>query len=251
MRFTDKIALITGSGRGIGRAIALQLAGEGADVVVNFFRNRKPAEETAAEIQALGRRALVVKANVGEVDQIEKMFDEIKAVFGGVDILVCNAASGFVRPAMQQDVRGWDWTMNINARSVLFCAQQAQPLMKARGGGYIVSISSLGSIRVMPEYIAIGASKAALEALTRYLAFELAADNIVVNAVSGGIVETDALKHFPRRDQMLADGIARTPAGRLTVPEDIARVVAFLCTPDAQMIRGQTIIVDGGFTLPT
>jgi enoyl-[acyl-carrier protein] reductase III len=251
MRFTDKIALITGSGRGIGRAIALQLAGEGADVVVNFFRNRKPAEETAAEIQALGRRALVVKANVGEVDQIEKMFDEIKAVFGGVDILVCNAASGFVRSAMQQDVRGWDWTMNINARSVLFCAQQAQPLMKARGGGYIVSISSLGSIRVMPEYIAIGASKAALEALTRYLAFELAADNIVVNAVSGGIVETDALKHFPRRDQMLADGIARTPAGRLTVPEDIARVVAFLCTPDAQMIRGQTIIVDGGFTLPT
>jgi enoyl-[acyl-carrier protein] reductase III len=251
MRFTDKIALITGSGRGIGRAIALQLAGEGADVVVNFFRNRKPAEETAAEIQALGRRALVVKANVGEVDQIEKMFDEIKAVFGGVDILVCNAASGFVRPAMQQDVRGWDWTMNINARSVLFCAQQAQPLMKARGGGYIVSISSLGSIRVMPEYIAIGASKAALEALTRYLAFELAADNIVVNAVSGGIVETDALKHFPRRDQMLADGIARTPAGRLTVPEDIARVVAFLCTPDAQMIRGQTIIVDGGFSLPT
>jgi enoyl-[acyl-carrier protein] reductase III len=251
MRFSGKIALITGSGRGIGRAIALQLASEGADVVVNFFRNRKPAEETAAEIQALGRRVLVVRANVGEVDQIVKMFDEVKEAFGGLDILVCNAASGFIRPALEQDPRGWDWTMNINARSVLFCAQQAHPLMKARGGGYIVSISSLGSIRVMPEYIAIGASKAALEALTRYLAFELAADNIVVNAVSGGIVETDALKHFPRRDEMLAGGLARTPAGRLTVPEDIAKVVAFLCTPDAQMIRGQTIIVDGGFTLPT
>jgi enoyl-[acyl-carrier protein] reductase III len=193
----------------------------------------------------------VVKANVGEVDQIERMFEEVKAALGGVDILVCNAASGFIRRAIEQDVRGWDWTMNINARSVLFCAQKAQPLMKARGGGYIVSISSLGSIRVMPEYVAIGASKAAVEALTRYLAFELAADNIVVNAVSGGIVETDALKHFARRDQMLADGIARTPAGRLTSPADIAKVVAFLCTPDAQMIRGQTIIVDGGFTLPT
>jgi enoyl-[acyl-carrier protein] reductase III len=179
------------------------------------------------------------------------MFDEVKEAFGGLDVLVCNAASGFIRPALEQDSRGWDWTMNINARSVLFCAQQAHPLMKARGGGYIVSISSLGSIRVMPEYVAIGASKAALEALTRYLAFELAADNIVVNAVSGGIVETDALKHFPRRDEMLAGAIARTPAGRLTVPEDIAKVVAFLCTPDAQMIRGQTIIVDGGFTLPT
>jgi len=167
MRFSGKIALITGSGRGIGRAIALQLASEGADVVVNFFRNRKPAEETAAEIEALGRRALVIKANVGEVDQIVKMFAEVKEAFGGLDILVCNAASGFIRPALEQDPRGWDWTMNINARSVLFCAQQAHPLMKARGGGYIVSISSLGSIRVMPEYIAIGASKAALEAITR------------------------------------------------------------------------------------
>ena len=251
MRFDNKIALITGSGRGIGRAIALQLASEGADIVVNFFRNRKPAEETAVEITALGRRAHVVKANVGEIDQIEKMFAEVKEVFGGLDILVCNAASGFIRPVIEQDPRGWDWTMNINARSVLFCAQQAQPLMKARGGGSIVSISSLGSIRVMPEYVAIGASKAALEALTRYIALEFAPDNIVVNAVSGGVIETDALRHFVRRDQMVSEGLARTPAGRLTTPEDIARVVAFLCTPDAQMIRGQTIIVDGGFTLPT
>jgi enoyl-[acyl-carrier protein] reductase III len=250
-RFENKVALITGSGRGIGRAIALQLAGQGADVVVNFFRNRKPAEETAAAIEALGRRALVVKANVGEIEQIEKMFAEVKAVFGGLDILVCNAASGFIRSVIAQDARGWDWTMNINARSVLFCSQQAHPMMKARGGGYIVSISSLGSIRVMPEYVAIGASKAAIEALTRYMALEFASDNIVVNAVSGGVVETDALRHFARRDQMVNEGLARTPAGRLTTPEDIAKVVAFLCTPDAQMIRGQTIIVDGGFTLPT
>ncbi len=251
MRFENRIALITGSGRGIGRAIALQMASEGADIVVNFFRNRQPAEETAAAIQAMGRRVHVVKANVGEVEQIEKMFAEVKEVFGGIDILVCNAASGFIRPIIEQDARGWDWTMNINARSVLFCAQQAHPLMKARGGGYIVSISSLGSIRVMPEYVAIGASKAAIEALTRYLAFEFAADNIVVNAVSGGVIETDALRHFARRDQMVSEGLARTPAGRLATPEDIAKVVAFLCTPDAQMTRGQTIVVDGGFTLPT
>ena len=251
MRFENKIALITGSGRGIGKAIALKLASEGADIVVNFFRNRAPAEETAAEIIALGRKAHVVKANVGEVEQIDRMFAEVKEVFGGIDILVCNAASGFIRPAMEQDARGWDWTMNINARSVLFCAQQAYPMMKERGGGHIVSISSLGSVRVMPEYVSIGASKAAIEALTRYLAYELAPDNIVVNAVSGGIVETDALKHFPRKEMMVSQGLERTPAGRLTTPEDIANVVAFLCSTDAQMIRGQTIVVDGGFTLPT
>lgn len=251
MRFQNKIALITGSGRGIGRAIALQLASEGADVVVNFFRNRGSAEETAQQIRDMGRRALVIKANVGETEQIDKMFAEVKEAFGALDILICNAASGFIRPALQQDARGWDWTMNINARSVLLCAQQAHPLMKVQGGGYIVSISSLGASRVMPEYIAIGASKAAIEALTRYLALELAPDNIVVNAVSGGIVETGALKHFPRRDLMVSEGLARTPAGRLVTAEDMAKVVAFLCTSDAQMIRGQTLIVDGGFTLPT
>ena len=250
MRFKDKIALVTGSGRGIGRAIALQLAGEGADVVVNFFRNRKPAEETAEAIRALGRRAHVAKANVGEVDQIERLFDEIKNVFGGLDILVCNAASGYIRPVLQQEVKGWDWTLNINARSLLFCGQQAYPLMKARGGGYIVSVSSLGSTRVMPDYVVIGASKAALEALTRYLAVEFARDDIVVNAVSGGVIETDALDHFQRREEMLAGGLARTPAGKLATAEDIAKVVAFLCSPDAHMIRGQTIVVDGGFSLP-
>jgi enoyl-[acyl-carrier protein] reductase III len=251
MRFANKVALITGSGRGIGRAIALQLAHEGADIVVNFFRNRQPANETAEAIRALGRRAHIVKANVGEVDQIEKMFAEVKEVFGGLDILVCNAASGYIRPSLAQEVKGWDWTMNINARSVLFCAQQAHPLMKARGGGAIVSISSLGSIRVMPSYVVIGASKAAIEALTRYLAYEFAPDHIVVNAVSGGLVETGALEHFPQRQEMLSQGLSRTPAGRLTTSEDIAKVVAFLCSSDAYMIRGQTIMVDGGFTLPT
>jgi enoyl-[acyl-carrier protein] reductase III len=251
MRFANKIALITGSGRGIGRAIALQLASEGADIVVNFFRNRQPANETAEEIRKLGRRAHVVRANVGEVDQIEKMFAEVKEVFGGLDFLVCNAASGYIRPSLEQEVKGWDWTMNINARSVLFCAQQAHPLMKARGGGAIVSISSLGSTRVMPAYVVIGASKAAIEALTRYLAYEFAPDGIVVNAVSGGLVDTGALDHFPMRQEMLSHGLSRTPVGRLTTSEDIAKVVAFLCSPDAFMIRGQTIMVDGGFTLPT
>lgn len=248
--FNGKIALVTGSSRGIGRAIALRLAQGGADIVVNFFRNRTAAEETAAAIRALGRRALIVKAHVGDEDKVAALFTTAREEFGGIDILVCNAASGFLRPAVEQDTRGWDWTLNVNARSLLLCAQQAAPLMAARGGGAIVSLSSLGSTRVLPEYVAVGVSKAAIETLTRYLAVELAPQQIVVNAVSGGIVETEALKHFRSGGQAMLDaGRARTPAGRLVTPEDIAEVVAFLCSPAACMIRGQTIVVDGGYAL--
>jgi enoyl-[acyl-carrier protein] reductase III len=153
---------------------------------------------------------------------------------------------------MQQKPKGWDWTMNINARSLLFAAQRAAPLMEKRGGGSIVSITSPGSFRVLPDYVVVGASKAALEAITRYLAVELSPKNIIVNAVSPGIVRTEALEHFDiLKDHGLIDRYAAaTPAGRLVTPQDVAGVVAFLCTPAASMIRGQTIIVDGGYTLP-
>jgi len=252
MRFEGKTALITGSGRGIGRAIALRLAAEGADVVINFFRNREPAEQTAEAVRSLGRNALVVKANVGEIDDIRMLVRTAGEHFGKLDILVCNAASGYNRPGMEQKPRGWDWTMNINARSALFCTQEAVPWMEKASGGAVVSISSPGSSRVLPDYIVVGASKAALESLTRYLAVELAPRNIVVNAVSPGIVETDALQHFNslKEGSVLPGAIAATPAGKIATPEDIAGVVAFLCTPEAAMIRGQTIVVDGGYTLP-
>lgn len=251
MDFADKVAVITGSGRGIGREIALHLARKGADIVVNFFRNRAPAEDTAAEIEKLGRQAIVVKADVGEPEGIDALIAETEQSFGGLDILICNAASGYLRPAIEQKIKGWDWTLNINARSVLFLSQKAAPLMEKRGGGYIVSISSLGSIRVLPDYVVVGASKAAIEAITRYLSVELAPKKIVVNCVSAGIVETDALKHFRslKDGQVLVDAAGRTPAGRIVTPQDVANVVAFLCTPAAEMIRGQTIIVDGGYTL--
>ena len=251
MEFEGKVALITGSGRGIGRAIALHLAERGADMIVNFFRNRVPAEETAHEIEKLGRKAVVVKADIGDPEGIEHLFAETDKAFGALDILVCNAASGYNRPVMEQRVKGWDWTMNINARSALFCAQKAVPLMIRRGRGYIVNQSSIGSQRVLPDYVVVGASKAALEAVTRYLAIELSPLGIVVNAVSGGAVLTDALKHFRalQDPHLLAHADERVPAGRMVKPEDIAGVIAFLCTPAAEMIRGQTIIVDGGYTL--
>jgi enoyl-[acyl-carrier protein] reductase III len=252
LTLSGKTALVTGSGRGIGRAIALHLARNGADVVVNFFRNRAPAEETVSLIEEMGRRALLVKADVGDLEDLKRLFYETGQAFGGLDILIHNAASGYNRPALEQKPKGWDWTMNINARSLLFAAQHAAPMMETRGGGYIVSISSPGSGRVLPDYVVVGASKAALETLTRYLAVELSSKNIIVNAVSPGIVETDALKHFDSlgEEGIIQKAVAATPAGRLVMPEDVAEVVGFLCTPAASMIRGQVIVVDGGYTLP-
>ena len=251
--FQNKITLVTGSGRGIGRAIALHFARLGSAVVVNFFRNRAPAEQTAAEIRDMDRRALLVKANIGEINELERLFDQVESEFGGLDFLIHNAASGFNRPALRQKPKGWDWTMNINARALLFAAQRAVPLMRKRGGGAIVSLTSPGSTRVLPDYVVVGASKAALEAVTRYLAVELAGENIVVNAVSPGVVLTDALKHFAAissQEEIIAHAVAHSPAGRLVTPQEVAELVAFLCSPAAAMIRGQTIVIDGGATLP-
>lgn len=250
--YRGKTALITGSGRGIGRAIALHFASLGSNIVVNYFRNRGPAEETAREIKELGVRSEIIKANVGNIDDLTRLIEETDRLFDGLDFLISNAGSGYNRPIMEQRPKGWDWTMDINARAYLFLAQKAVPLMEKKGEGWIVSISSPGSFRVLPEYAVVGASKAAIEALTRYLAVELAERNISVNAVSPGIVATEALQHFnTMQDEDLLDDIAQqTPAGRIVTPEDVAGVVAFLCSPNASMIRGQTIIADGGFTLP-
>ena len=250
--FTGKIALITGSGRGIGKAIALHLAALGADIVINFFRNRAPAEQTAEQIRAMDRRVLVVKADIGDLDAVDQLFNEIHAQLGGLDFLIHNAASGYNRPVMEQKPKGWDWTMNINARSLLFMAQRAALLMEPRGGGAIVSISSPGAGRVLPDYVVVGASKAAIESITRYLAVELAPKSIMVNAISPGVVLTEALQHFDlvRSDEKIADRILSiTPAGRMLTPEDVAGVVAFLCSPAASMLRGQVLALDGGATL--
>ncbi|KEZ48007.1 enoyl-[acyl-carrier-protein] reductase FabL [Metabacillus indicus] len=245
----NKTALITGSSRGIGKAIALRLAEQGYNIVINYARSKSAALQTAEEIEALGVKALVVKANVGKPEKIKEMFAEVDETFGRLDIFVNNAASGVLRPLMELEETHWDWTMDINSKALLFCAQEAAKRMEKTGGGTIVSISSLGSIRVLENYTTVGVSKAALESLTRYLAVELASKNIVVNAVSGGAVDTEALKHFPNREELLADARRMTPAGRMVDTEDIVDAVEFLCSEKASMIRGQTIIVDGGRSL--
>jgi enoyl-[acyl-carrier protein] reductase III len=232
---------ISGGSRGIGRAIALRLARDGAKrVAIGFFRSDSAAEETAAELRTLGAEPVLVRGNIGS----QRVLDEVAAL-GPLDVLVHNAASGVSVGALEATEKHWDWTMNTNARALLRLAQAAAPQMPA--GSSIVAISSLGAQRVLDNYTLVGTSKAALEALVRYLAVELA-PRIRVNAVSGGVVETDALAHFPNREEMRAAGAAN-PTGRMVEPDDIAGAVAFLISDDAKMVRGQTLVVDGGFSL--
>ncbi|HEY3185124.1 MAG TPA: SDR family oxidoreductase [Gaiellaceae bacterium] len=233
--------LVTGGSRGIGRAIALRFARDGAErIALGYLRNDAAAEATAEELRALGAEVTLVRGNVTS----ERVVDEVRAL-GPLDVLVHNAATGVIRPALETEDKHWDWTLNANARALLSLARAAASSMPE--GSSIVAISSLGAQRVLENYVLVGTSKAALEALVRYLAVELA-PRIRVNAVSGGVVETGALEHFPNRDEMLRAGRAN-PVGRLVSPEDIAGAVAFLCGPDADMVRGQTLIVDGGFSL--
>lgn len=249
MRFAGRAALVTGASRGIGRAVALRLAREGADVAVAFFRNREGAEKTVAQIQEMGRRAIATRAHIGDPERLAQMVSDVREELGAPTIVISNAASGVLRPLAELDLKGWQWTMDINARALVLLAQHTRDGMLQAGGGAMVALTSLGSERVLPAYGAVGASKAALEAVVRYLAVEGASGEIRVNAVSAGVVDTDALSHFPDRDGVLARAAEATPAGRILVPEDVAAAVCFLCSEDAWMIRGEVLRVDGGYSL--
>jgi enoyl-[acyl-carrier protein] reductase III len=235
--------LVTGGSRGIGRAIARRFAELGAKrIAIGYLRSDRAAEEAAEELRGLGAEPVLVRGNVSSTRVAEQV-----AELGPLDALVHSAATGVIRRALETSDKHFDWTLAANARAFLSLARAAAPNMQP--GSSIVGISSLGSERVLENYVLVGTSKAALEALVRYLAVELAPRGIRVNAVSGGVIETDALDHFPNREEMLSRSLERTPAGRLVEPADIADAVAFLCSPQAEMIRGQTLIVDGGFSL--
>ncbi|GIK88087.1 MAG: enoyl-[acyl-carrier-protein] reductase [Betaproteobacteria bacterium] len=244
---SGRVAFITGGARGIGRACARKLAAAGCDVAVNYYNSHDEAEALCGELRALGRRAVALQGSVGDPDSVAEMFAGFDAAFDRLDFVVSNAASGVLKPALEMKLKHFRWCMETNAFALALLAQHAAPRM--REGGRIVAMSSLGSLRAMPHYGFVGASKAALESLVRTFAQELGPKGIRVNAVSAGVVDTDALAYFPNRDQLLAEFAARTPAGPRLTPEDVAGAVYLLCLPEAAMINGATLFVDGGFAI--
>ena len=239
--------VITGAGRGIGRAIALRFAEGGARVFINFFVNREAAEKTARDVELAGGSAHLVQADLKEPAEIRRLFAEVAKQTSRLDVLVNNAASGVLKQAMDLTAKHWDWVMATNARPFLLCAQEAAKLMGA--GGRVISLTSLGSQRVIPGYAAVGISKAAAEAVTRYLAVELAPRGITVNTVCAGAVETDIWRAIPGGDRLLEAARSRTPGGALVTADAVADIVFFLAGAAAQPIQGQIIVADGGYSL--
>jgi enoyl-[acyl-carrier protein] reductase III len=244
---TGRRALVTGASRGIGRAVALRLAAAGARVAVNYLRRRSAAEEVAAAIRGAGGECLVVRGNVADPEHAARVVDEVVAAWGGVDVLVSNAATGVLRPALDLTRKHMQATMETNAFALVELARRAAPHM--REGGRVLAMTSLGATRAIPDYAAVAASKAALEALARQLALELGPRGVTVNALSAGVVETEALDFFPDRETIVAEAVRRTPAGRLVTVEEVADVALFLCSPLAAAVTGQTVVVDNGYSV--
>ena len=246
--FDGKVALITGGTRGIGLAIALRLAREGAAIAVNYSRSVEAADAAVAELRALGVAAEAYRCDIGHRDDVFEMVKAVGERFGHIDILVNSAARGLERPraAIDSLPKHLKHTMDVNVFGPWFATQAVAPLMPA--GGAIINMLSPGSDRYLPKYAPVGVSKGALESLTKYLAVELAPRGIRVNGVSAGLVEgTDGVRMLD--SELVGEYQSKVPAGRHVHPEDVAAAVAFLASSDAAMIVGQVLLVDGGYSL--
>lgn len=241
-RFEGKVVAITGGSKGIGRAIALRLSSEGASIAFSWFRDGKAAEKMQIELEERGVRAVAVQAFLGDEDAPARFIDSARAELGEPSILVSNAATGVQRPLMEIKKSHLDWTMETNVNALLRLVQAGAAWES------ILALSSMGSSRVIPNYGVVGASKSAIETLIRYLAFELA-PGCRANTIVAGAVDTDSLRKFPAAEAILSEAKVKTPAGRVVQPEDVASVAAFLLSEDASMITGQTVVVDGGYSL--
>ena len=249
---SGKVALVTGSSRGIGRACALRLAEAGADVIVNYVTSGREADAVAAEIAALGRQAACVRADVGEEEDIEDMIGFVEQEFGRLDILVHNAATGGFRPLAATTQRHFDAAMHTNVLSLVYLLKAAAPLLerggeRGEGRGKVVVLSSHGTHMALPMYGLIGGSKAAVTSLARHWALELGDRGVNVNIVEAGLVETDSTRRLPGANEMFAGRKFKTMTGeRMLEAPDVADAVMFLASPLADLVQGQTLVVDGG-----
>jgi enoyl-[acyl-carrier protein] reductase III len=244
---SGRTSLITGGTRGIGKAIALKLANAGSDVAIVYHNSHEEAEAICATIQGLGQKAHAIQADVSEPELVAEVLAMVRDRFGRLDVLVSNAAVGVLRPALELTLKHWRRCLETNALALNLLTQAAAPLMGP--GSSIIALSSLGASRAIPEYAFIGASKAALESLARSLAQELGPKGIRVNVVSAGVVDTDALKYFPNREQLLAEFSRRAPLGPALTAQEVADAVYLLCLPEAGKITGHTLVVDAGYCI--
>ncbi|QDU92552.1 SDR family oxidoreductase [Lignipirellula cremea] len=245
---SGKVALVSGSSRGLGRACAIRLAEAGADVIVNYVTSRTAALETAQAILNLGRQAWVIKADVSQEDDVQSMFEYITQTIGRLDIVVSNAATGGFRPLLASNVRHFDNTFQTNVLALLYLVQSAMPLLeKSQGRGKVVALSSHGSDMALPWYGLIGSSKAAVESLARHLTLEVGDRGVNVNIVKSGLVETDSTKRLPNAGDMFSHRKDKTMTGeRMLTIDDVANSVLFLSSPLSDMIQGETLTIDGG-----
>jgi 3-oxoacyl-[acyl-carrier protein] reductase len=242
-----KTALVTGSSRGIGRSIALELARRGAHVVVNYRAGAEQAEAVRAEIDALGVPALAIAADVSQAPAVEQLFARIAEQFGGVDVLVNNAGIARDNLLLRMDERDWDAVLDTNLKAAFLCTRTALRGMLRARWGRVVNVSSVIALGANPGQANYAAAKAGLVALTRTLAREVGSRGITVNAVAPGFVETDMTASLPApaRQQL----VERVALDRLGTPEDVAQAVAFLCSPAGSYITGHVLVVDGGLSL--
>lgn len=249
MSLSNKVAVVTGGSRGIGKGICLALARNGAQVVVNYTRNHAAAQDTVEQCQKLGEKAIAVMADAGSSSDVQRMFRTVKEAFGRVDILINNAGVENVATFLELSEAQWDEVFNTNVKGIYLCSQQAAHMMKETGGGVVINISSTTAQQVWTGYAHYCASKAAVDMLTKCLAVELAPYAITVNAIAPGTVDTEMTQLDLSGDGMLDVVIRRTPVKRLGLPEDIARVVVFLCDGAGDWLTGEIITIDGGYRL--